>query len=125
VSTLPLAAGGATEARPRAWALARAEAAMGQPFVTSMRHVAVELPRVAAGVAARLDGTNDRNALAQWLARAIAVGAVQLPDQKGPPPGGVVLVAAARSHVEETLRHLAVGAVLLPPSASAEPHSAT
>jgi SAM-dependent methyltransferase len=121
VSTLALAAGGATEARPRAWALARAEAAMGQPFVTSMRHVAVELPRVAAGVAARLDGTNDQNALAQWLARAIAAGTVHLPGQEAHPPGGEALVAVARGHVEETLRHLALGAVLLPPTA--EPHS--
>ena len=125
VSTLPLAVGGGTEARPRAWALARAEAAMGQPFVTSMRHIAVELPRVAVGVTARLDGTNDRNALAQWLARAIAAGAVHLPDQKAPLPGGEALVAVAHSHVEETLRHLAMGAVLLPPSAPAESHSAT
>ena len=125
VSTLPLAAGGATEVRPRAWVLARAEAAMGQPFVTSMRHVAVELPRIAAGVTARLDGTNDRNALAQWLARALAAGTVHLPDQEAPLPGGEALVAVARSHVEETLRHLAVGAVLLPPSARTESHSAT
>ena len=67
-----------------------------------MRHIAVELPRVAVGVTARLDGTNDRNALAQWLARAIAAGAVHLPDQKAPLPGGEALVAVARSHVEET-----------------------
>jgi len=118
VSTLPLAAGRDTEARPRAWALARAEAALGQPFVTSMRHVAVELPKVAAAITARLDGANDRDALAQWLARAIAAGAVRPPDPKTEAPGGEALLAIARGHVDATLRHLALSAVLLPSAAS-------
>ena len=123
VSTLPLAVGRATDARPRAWAFARAEAASGQPFVTGLCHVAVELPRVAAALMARLDGTHDRDALTQWMAHAIAAGVVNLSDQ-AQRSGDEALIAAAHVQVEETLQHLAIGAVLLPPSMSKGENSA-
>ncbi|MGB8399520.1 methyltransferase domain-containing protein [Bradyrhizobium sp.] len=123
VSTLPLAAGRATDARPRAWAFARAEAALGRPFVTGLRHVAVELPRAAAALMARLDGTHDRDALTQWMARAIAAGVVNLPDHTQR-PGDEALIAVARGQVEETIQHLAMGAVLSPPSTSKGENSA-
>jgi len=117
ISTLPLVAGRATDAQPQAWAFARAEAALGQPFVTGLRHVAVEFPRDAGALMARLDGTHHRDALTQWVARAMAAGDVHLRDRPQW-SDDESLIAAARRHVDETLQHLAMGAVLLSPSIS-------
>jgi methyltransferase-like protein len=117
VSTLPLAVGRATDVRPVAWAIARAEAASGQPFVTGLSHVAVELPRGMAALLAQLDGTHDREDLIQWTAQAIPAGVISL-SGRDPCSNDTAPLAVARAHVEETLRHLAMGAVLLPASTS-------
>ena len=113
--TTPVAVGHASDARPKAWPFARAEAAMGLPYVTSLHHIAVSLPKIAAAVTTRLDGTNDRAALVAWLTDEIASGGVPLPD--GEPAATVgtdraPAAALAEGHVAETLRHLAASAVL-------------
>ena len=116
VSRTPVSIGPATEVRPIAWDYARAEASRGLPFVTNLHHVAVEVPKVAAAVMSKLDGSNDRAKLIGWLAREIGAGQVQLPDadretlQRGTEAVG----AMAERHVNETIRYLAASAVLIP-----------
>lgn len=114
ISSLPVAVGRAADPRPKAWAFARAEAALGLPMVTSQRHVTVILPKIAAAVISRLDGTNDHAMLEDWLAREIGAGRVPLPDGKEMPTEDMPLAALARQHVAETLRHFEAGAVLVP-----------
>jgi SAM-dependent methyltransferase len=67
-STVPLRVGSADAARPRAWALARLEAAAGQPLVTGQHHAPVRLTPALAQLMPLLDGTNDRAALARAVA---------------------------------------------------------
>ena len=116
LSALPVTLGRGTEARPLVWAAARAEAALGLPFVTNLHHVTVALPKVAAAVSARLDGTRTRAEIVAWLAGEIAGGKISpTEDEPAALQSGVeTATAMAERHVAETLRHLAASAVLLP-----------
>ena len=116
VSVLPVTIGPATAARPIAWEYARAEASRGLPFVTNLHHVAVEVPKVAAAVMSKLDGSNDRTKLIGWLTREISAGHVQLPDadREALQNGTEAVGTMAERHVNETIRYLAASAVLMP-----------
>ncbi len=123
-STLALETGRSTDARPRAWSLARAEAAAGQPGITSLRHVLVALPKMALAITARLDGRHDREELVNWLAQEIRTGTIEAPEPEasGAPaaePSRDRALSLAKHHVEATLRHLAACGVLAPPAAPA------
>lgn len=115
-SLLALCVGRKDAARPVAWPLARAEAAFGLPSVTGLRHVAVHLSKMGRAITARLDGTMDRAVLAQWLAGEIAADRGRFHETEGPASwrDEQALLAIARRHVDETIGHLASGAVLLP-----------
>src|SRR5258706_1456959 len=112
IAKVPLRVGRSSDERPRAWVQARAEAAMGLPWGTSMRHLVVELPKGAAAITARLDGKTSKEELVEWLAGEIAAGTVELPV--GDITAAEPTVVSARRHVDKILRHLADGAVLLP-----------
>jgi SAM-dependent methyltransferase len=66
-SVLPLRTGRATAERPLAWSLARAEAAAGQRWVTSLRHSPTPLQPDAAFLLPQLDGTKHRQELSSLL----------------------------------------------------------
>jgi methyltransferase-like protein len=116
LSVLPLRVGDAGEARPRAWHVARAEAASGQPWITTLCHVGVPAHPMLRAVLPHLDGTNDRSALRARLSEAIRSGKVEVPELPldAPPPSPERLAAIAEQYLEQTLRHLARSALLDP-----------
>lgn len=117
-SALPLEIGQPTDVRPRVWSLARTEAAVGLPGVTSLRHVMVALPKVARAVAVQFDGSHSQAAVTQWLAKAYESGTVRMTEQDrqtGRSPGTLASVT-----VTEVLRTLGDCAVLAPPSKQAK-----
>lgn len=58
--TVPLKAGRGDAPRPAVWRVARAEAAAGQRWVTSLAHTPVPLRPVHAALVQQLDGTTER-----------------------------------------------------------------
>jgi methyltransferase-like protein len=118
VSALPRHVGRAATERPRAWALARIEAAARQPWVTSLQHDAVPLQPVHAVLLAHLDGSNDRQSLRARLVEALRSGEVRLPEPQSDqgPIDDARLATIAAHHVEETLSYLAEHALLEPAS---------
>ena len=98
--------------RPRASRHARYLARQGSSFVTSQRHMRVDLSPVALAVVQRLDGQSDREALVESLVDAVLAGTLDVgPDAAGLPreqlrePVGELL--------EHTLRALAEAGVLV------------
>ena len=116
VSALPLDVGHASDARPRVWPLARAEAAAGMPGVTSLRHVTVALPKVGVAIAAQLNGSRNQEAVTQWLVKAFEAGTVNVPEPDPSPaaPGKPSLAALAAVKVAQTLQTLGDCGVLAP-----------
>ncbi len=91
VATEPLRVGRAAAERPRAWPVARAEAAAKQPWITGLHHAGLPLTPELAALLPLLDGSNDRPAL------RVALGAV-----------------TAAPPLEAVLDHLARNAILEP-----------
>jgi SAM-dependent methyltransferase len=116
LSVLPLRAGQADHERPTVWALARSEAASGQPWVTSLHHTGVPSRPVLKLLLPYLDGTHDRAALSARLADALQRGTVRVAespfDQESPSFGRLAMIAG--QYVEEALRYLAHHAFLEP-----------
>ena len=114
VSVLPLRVGRATDERPRVWSVARTEAASGQPWITSLRHVGVPAHPVLTILLPHLDGSNDRAALRTRLTAALEGGTVQVPELPAgqPPPSQERLDAVADNYVEWALSHLSRHAFL-------------
>lgn len=117
LSTMPLAVGRASAARPCVWPVARAEAAGGeQPWVTSLAHAPVLLNPVLRFLVPLMDGSRERAELAVRLAEALRRGEVQAPeardDAASADPGR--LWAKAEDLVSRGLEYLAVNGVLEP-----------
>jgi SAM-dependent methyltransferase len=72
-STVPLKVGRPDAARPQAWALARLEAAAGQPLVTGQHHAPVRLTPALVQLMPHLTGAYDRAALARIVPDAAAL----------------------------------------------------
>lgn len=108
-SVEPGPAGPAAGRMPKAWRVARLEAAAGQPWITSLRHRAVPLRPVLAALLPYLDGGHDRAALRARLVAALASGAVQRPAAADAP---TEVETWAGQQVEAALAHLARHAVL-------------
>jgi trans-aconitate methyltransferase/methyltransferase-like protein len=79
-SSVPLQTGHATDERPKAWSMARLEAASGQPWITSLRHVGMAVNPILRVLLADLDGHHDRGALQTKLAAALCDGVVAVPE---------------------------------------------
>lgn len=116
VSVLPLRLGLATQMLPRAWVVARMEAASGQPWITSLRHVGVPVYPILKILLPYLDGTHARSALQARLTGALQSGAVQLPEQpaQNPPQLPQTSGSVVEHHVERALCYLARHALLEP-----------
>jgi SAM-dependent methyltransferase len=92
VSALPLRVGRETSERPSVWPVARAEAAAGQRWVTSLQHASVPLEGAVADLLPHLDGRKDRGRLAdlagtQPLDRALRYFALNALLEPPPRPG--------------------------------------
>ncbi len=61
--THPLKVAGAKSPTPRAWPLARAEAAAKQPWATGQHHMAVRMPPAVAALVELMDGSRNHAAL--------------------------------------------------------------
>jgi methyltransferase-like protein len=98
-------------ARPRASALARAQAGAGLGHVATFRHKPLELDEFLEWLIPRLDGRLDRQGLVALVAENIGNGVVRAPvaDADDAPPG-----ALAAACVDRALDHLARHGVLLP-----------
>jgi methyltransferase-like protein/trans-aconitate methyltransferase len=116
VSSRPLEVGRAATERPRAWALARIEAAAGQPWVTSLRHAAIPLQIVLAHLLVHLDGNHNRQMLTAKLIEALRRGEVRVAelqsDQESAESSQLGLTA--EQYVERTLSCCALHALLEP-----------
>ncbi len=110
-SSVRLRVGGGDAAYPRAWELARLEAASGQPFVTSLAHAPVLVKQITGWMLYHLDGRMDRSGLEAALADALRSGEVRVPEMKQEGDGNVEHIAAA--YVDRALRHLATKALLI------------
>jgi SAM-dependent methyltransferase len=114
ISVLPLRVGHAAHKQPRAWPLARREAASGQPWITSLSHVGVPAHPILLALLPHLDGAHDRTALQARLTDALRRGAVRVPELPSDqcPPSQERLNTIAEQYVERTLRYLARRALL-------------
>ncbi len=111
-SALPLRVGGADQERPLVWAPARAEAAAGQPWITSMAHAPVVLKPALAAIIPHLDGRHGRDALTGIFAAALRKGEVQAPELADAKLAGESVEAVAARYVERVLNFLASHALL-------------
>jgi hypothetical protein len=113
VSSLPLSVGRGHEPRPIAWPVARAEAAVGQPWVTSLLHTGVPALPVLKLLLPILDGTRDREALREAVISALQAGTIPMPaSETSASPGSVAEIA--EQCVEQSLAYLRRGALLQP-----------
>ncbi len=119
ISALPLRVGRAAHVRPRAWCVARLEAASGQPWITSLRHVGVPAHPVVKALLPYLDGNHDRIALRTRLAAALRSGLLKIPELPAgrPLPSDERLAAIVERHVERALGYLERHALLQPDTA--------
>jgi hypothetical protein len=113
VSTLPLSVGRGDEPRPTAWSVARAEAASGQPWITSLHHTGVSALPVLKLLLPLLDGTRDRAALLEAVVSALRSGAIPVPANEAPLLPESVAELAERC-LEQSLTYLSRQALLQP-----------
>ena len=76
ISVHALPVGRADDDRPAAWTLARVEAALGQPWITSLRHEPVFLHSVGRAILPFLDGALDVAALRDRVACGLTDGSI-------------------------------------------------
>lgn len=110
----PLRVGRATDAKPQVWPVARAEAAAGQIWLTSLTHMPVLLKPAVALLAPHLDGAHNRDALSSIVEAALRAGKLEAPELKGAPSDDRALMSIARDYVSRVLDYLARNALLAP-----------
>jgi len=88
-----------------------AEAAGGQPWVTSLNHLLVALPPFAAVPFPHLDGSKDCQDLKALLADAVTQGKVDIPEFKA---ANALPDSITTHELDNTLAHLARHALLEP-----------
>lgn len=108
ISVLPGPSVGQVDAYPRAWPVARFEAASGQPWLTSLRHVGVPAHPVLRALLPLLDGGHDRAMLQTHLTAGLREGTVPFPEPAaGEQRSPERLDALAGRYVEWALSYLA------------------
>ena len=114
VSSLPLRIGEASDQRPRAWPIARAEAATGQPWVTSLHHTGVLLNPVLKILLGHMTGDNDRSQLTARLIELVRAGQVRAVDllPGRDTSGEAALADAVAESVARALEYCASNALL-------------
>jgi methyltransferase-like protein/trans-aconitate methyltransferase len=116
VSTVPILVGSASDERPRAWSVARTEAAAKQPWITSLHHTPIPSHPITLFLLAYLDGQYNRITLKDILADALRRGAVKVPELKddGGNLDSALVETVAAHYVDQTLNYLALHALLEP-----------
>jgi SAM-dependent methyltransferase len=116
LSTLPFRVGREDQNRPKAWTLARHEAASGQPWVTSLRHTGVPALPILKVLLPCLDGTRDRSALRAAIVDALRSGTLPMPEAAS----GDTLETIAERLLGQALGYLRHQGILLPEDADAD-----
>ncbi len=116
VSTVPVRIGKPDAPRPIATSLARADAAANQPWTVNPRHETVNLDVVKLALLPHLDGSHDRDRLAERLQAAVREGRIFLKDNKTglDIEEPAALDRAVREHVGVALAGLAATGLLEP-----------
>ena len=125
IASIPLHVGSATDSHPRVSALARLEAQVGQPWISSRSHVGIPVSPAVRAMLPFLDGRHDQDALRARLDAASTDGAGALPGSKAGSPGSPQCrqPAVAEGQLRSVLRYLAQHGVLEPaPPASQATH---
>jgi trans-aconitate methyltransferase len=99
--------------RPLASGLARAQARLEAPSLTSGRHEPVPADALDHLLVPLLDGTRDHAALRAHLVEALASGALQARDEDGRPPRPEARAAVAADALTTRLEELASAGMLL------------
>lgn len=108
LSSVPLASGNANPTHPHLWNVARADAATGQPWITSRTHAPVLLTPILRPLAPLMDGHTSRAQLVAALEAALKSGALReqdLPDASAGPDRLPLLI-------ERLIQHCARNALL-------------
>jgi methyltransferase-like protein len=119
LSTVPVRVGRSDTVKPTAWPLARADAASSQPWTVNPRHETVSLDVVKVALLPHLDGSHDRDRLAERLHAAVRERRIFIEDNKTALDivEPAALERAVREHVARALDGLAATALLEPGSA--------
>jgi methyltransferase-like protein/2-polyprenyl-3-methyl-5-hydroxy-6-metoxy-1,4-benzoquinol methylase len=114
LSSEPVRIGRAQADKPKAWPIARADAAAKRRATTNLRHEVAPLDVVSTSLLPDLDGTHDREALKERLLAAVRKGDIRLVDNKSGQPlaEGAALATAAAEHVDLAIQRLADGGLL-------------
>ncbi len=112
VSAVPLRVGRIDQAKPKVWDVARAEAATGQPWVTSLTHHAVALNRGLSFLIPFIDGTRDRQGIVNQLSVGVQTGKVKVADFISGKAGPNAKVPALADLALRSLAYLAVNGLL-------------
>ena len=108
ISVLPSPSAGQMDGCPRAWPVARLEAASGQPWLTSLRHVGVPAHPVLRALLPLLDGGHDRAMLQTHPTAGLREGTVPFPEPAaGEQPAPERVDAVAGRCVDWALGYLA------------------
>lgn len=105
---------GTVSDRPRAIALARADAAEGAQVTTNLRHETITLDPAARALLPLLDGKHDHATLARHLAEAAAAGLLGFQRDGRPITDREELTAVAEEHLPALLANMAHSALLDP-----------
>ena len=116
VSVLPFRGGRANDVRPRTWAVARADAASAQPWVTTLLHGAVPASPILRMLLPLLDGSNDRATLRERIAAALRQGTLEMAELPAgqPPPAEGRIGEVAELYLVQALGFLERNALLEP-----------
>ncbi len=109
ISTVPVRVGRSSAAKPRAWSLARADVAAGLAWTTNTRHETVNLDVVKLALLPYLDGSHDRDMLAERLHAAVRERRIFMKDNKTGEDiqDPAALDKAVRDHVASAIDGLA------------------
>lgn len=110
VSSASLRVGKGDAARPRAWEVARKQAASGAPFVTNQAHAPVLVKPITAWMLARLDGATEQSLLTTNLADVLRHGELKVPEMTR---ANADVDGIARGYVNRALQYLADKALLI------------
>jgi 2-polyprenyl-3-methyl-5-hydroxy-6-metoxy-1,4-benzoquinol methylase len=112
LSSEPVHAGRGDDAKPRAIALARADAADGAPSTTNLRHEPVVLQAVARALLSGMDGGRDHAGLARLLEEVALAGRLAFTRNGAPVTGADAIRDMAAKRVAALLPGLANAGLL-------------
>jgi methyltransferase-like protein/trans-aconitate methyltransferase len=112
-STVPFRATRADTEHPKVWSLARMEASVNQPWLTTLNHLPVPLRLVPVALLPHLDGNNDCETLREFIVEALMHGSIKTPElPKCRAHEPALLGAVAEEYLQRALSQLAAYALL-------------